>query len=203
MDNLTEKIEKSSFASVAIDGGRIKAIREAKKLTQLYVASVVGVTTDTISRWENNRYPTIRRDNAEKLATALEVELEQILRLEVAVAEEEAPPPEAPPPIRANTRRRIALTAVVLVVVGLTAFFSALIGMLGVSARRRLATTSGTRKPKLLEATRPAPPLTVIVPLPEATTAVALLELTTTELGPPTSRLPLPDIAWIAWPSIE
>jgi len=43
------------------------------------VSKVVGVTTDTISRWENNRYPTIRRENALKLAEALEVPLADIL----------------------------------------------------------------------------------------------------------------------------
>jgi transcriptional regulator with XRE-family HTH domain len=80
--------DKNAAPSVAIDGARIKSVREAKKLTQLYVASVVGVTTDTISRWENNRYPSIKRDNAEKLAGALEVELDAILR-----QEEDIPPP--------------------------------------------------------------------------------------------------------------
>ena len=58
-------------------------------LTQLYVSKVVGVTTDTISRWENNRYPTIRRENALKLAEALEVQLADILLK--PVAEESAP----------------------------------------------------------------------------------------------------------------
>lgn len=66
--------------SVSIDGHAIRRIREEKRLTQLYVAKVVGVTTDTVSRWENNRYPTIRRDNALKLAEALEVELEDVLK---------------------------------------------------------------------------------------------------------------------------
>ncbi len=69
-----------SSPSVSIDGDAIRRIREGGKLTQLYVAKVVGVTTDTVSRWENNRYPTIRRDNALKLAEALEVELESILK---------------------------------------------------------------------------------------------------------------------------
>jgi len=64
---------------VCIDGNAIKRIREANKLTQLYVAKVVGVTTDTVSRWENNRYPSIRRDNALLLAEALEVDPAQIL----------------------------------------------------------------------------------------------------------------------------
>ncbi len=69
---------------VSIDGDAIRRIREEKRLTQLYVAKVVGVTTDTVSRWENNRYPSIRRDNAVRLAEALEVEVEQILKNEVA-----------------------------------------------------------------------------------------------------------------------
>jgi transcriptional regulator with XRE-family HTH domain len=90
MDTLDEKTEKSPLPVVAIDGAKIKTVREAKKLTQLYVASVVGVTTDTISRWENNRYPTIKRDNAEKLANALEVELEDILRREEQGEDSEA-----------------------------------------------------------------------------------------------------------------
>lgn len=78
MTDTTEK--KGHPPMVAIDGDRIRGLREEKKLTQLYVASVVGVTTDTISRWENNRYPSIKRDNAEKLAAALEVGLTEILR---------------------------------------------------------------------------------------------------------------------------
>ena len=85
MVNPEDKTGTLPLPVVAIDGARIKAVREAKKLTQLYVASVVGVTTDTISRWENNRYPTVKRDNAEKLATALEVCLPDILREEEPV----------------------------------------------------------------------------------------------------------------------
>lgn len=75
-------MKSGSPPSVSIDGEKIRQIREAGRLTQLYVAKVVNVTTDTVSRWENNRYPTMRRDNALKLAEALEVELEQILRPE-------------------------------------------------------------------------------------------------------------------------
>lgn len=74
--------------SVSIDGHAIRRIREEKRLTQLYVAKVVGVTTDTVSRWENNRYPTIRRDNALNLAEALEVELDEILKSEEESVEE-------------------------------------------------------------------------------------------------------------------
>ena len=73
--------------SVSIDGENIKRIRETKRLTQLYVSKVVGVTTDTVSRWENNRYPTIRKDNAIKLAEALEVDVDEILKQDDAVEE--------------------------------------------------------------------------------------------------------------------
>lgn len=65
--------------TVCLDSGAVRRIRETKKLTQLYVAKVVGVTTDTISRWENNRYPSIKRENALRLAEALEVPVEELL----------------------------------------------------------------------------------------------------------------------------
>lgn len=91
MEQTTASSDKSAQAIVPLDGLQARKIRESKKLTQLYVANVVGVTTDTISRWENNRYPTIKRDNAEKLASALEVPLEEILR------QEEEPVPAAEP----------------------------------------------------------------------------------------------------------
>ncbi len=79
-----------SSPSVSIDGEVIRRIREDGRLTQLYVAKVVGVTTDTVSRWENNRYPTIRRDNALKLAEALEVDLALILKQEQPVVVDQA-----------------------------------------------------------------------------------------------------------------
>ena len=62
-----------------IDGSKVRDLRESLELTQLYLATAVGVTTDTISRWENRRYPTIKRENAAKLAKALEVPLSAIL----------------------------------------------------------------------------------------------------------------------------
>ncbi|OHB24678.1 MAG: hypothetical protein A2X84_08715 [Desulfuromonadaceae bacterium GWC2_58_13] len=65
--------------TVCLDSSAVRRIREDKKLTQLYVSKVVGVTTDTISRWENNRYPTIKRENALRLAEALEIDVEAIL----------------------------------------------------------------------------------------------------------------------------
>jgi len=67
---------------VKIDGDKVKQLREQKGLTQLYVATVVQVTTDTISRWENKRYPTIKKENGLRLAEALEVDLDDILIIE-------------------------------------------------------------------------------------------------------------------------
>lgn len=66
-------------SSVDINGEKIRLLREEHGLTQLYLATVVGVTTDTISRWENRRYPSIKLENARKLAEALEVPLEDLL----------------------------------------------------------------------------------------------------------------------------
>ena len=67
------------MSSVNINGSAIREFREQKELTQLYLATVVGVTTDTISRWENKRYPSIKFENAQRLAEALGVDLEDIL----------------------------------------------------------------------------------------------------------------------------
>ncbi|WPD21378.1 MAG: helix-turn-helix transcriptional regulator [Candidatus Electrothrix scaldis] len=63
----------SPQATVAIDGTKIKYIRESKGLTQEYLATVVGVAIRTVSCWENNRSPNIKRENAESVAKALEV----------------------------------------------------------------------------------------------------------------------------------
>ena len=106
--------EKNSLQSVAIDGGKIRNLRELKKLTQVYGATVVGVTTDTISRGANNRTPTIRRDNAEKLAQALEVDLEEILRTEPPAPTDE---PGASLPATSRVRRRPLLRAALIVIV--------------------------------------------------------------------------------------
>jgi transcriptional regulator with XRE-family HTH domain len=89
--------------TVFLDGSAVRRVREEKKLTQLYVAKVVGVTTDTISRWENNRYPSVKRENALRLAEALEVPVEEIVQRE---ADEVVSPPPS------DASRRIFLRAV-------------------------------------------------------------------------------------------
>jgi len=103
--------------TVCLDGTAVRRIREEKKLTQLYVAKVVGVTTDTISRWENNRYPSIKRENALRLAEALEAPVEDILQGGTgACTVPELPPP---PPRRLLYRA----VSVILALFALTAGF--------------------------------------------------------------------------------
>lgn len=79
---MSEQIYPGPTQMVKIDGSKVRSLREAKGFTQLYIATVVGVTTDTISRWENRRYPSIKEENAIKLAEALEAGLEDILEEE-------------------------------------------------------------------------------------------------------------------------
>ncbi|MCI5141735.1 MAG: XRE family transcriptional regulator, partial [Candidatus Electrothrix sp. ATG1] len=74
-----DRQHSSPQATVAIDGSKIKQIRESKGLTQDYLATVVGVAIRTVSCWENTRSPNIKRENAESVAKALEVPLEDIL----------------------------------------------------------------------------------------------------------------------------
>jgi len=63
-----------------LDSQKLRRIREQQKLTQLFLATSVEVTTETISRWENKKYPTIKRENAEKLAEVLNVSLTDLLK---------------------------------------------------------------------------------------------------------------------------
>ena len=79
---MAEMQQQGVMAMVKIDGDKVKLLREQKGLTQLYVATVVQVTTDTISRWENKRYPAIKKENGLRLAEALEVDLEEILKID-------------------------------------------------------------------------------------------------------------------------
>ena len=64
---------------VGISGPKVRSLREEQNLTQLYLATAVGVTTETISRWERQESPTIKKENGLKLADALTVSLEEIL----------------------------------------------------------------------------------------------------------------------------
>lgn len=94
----SEKPLAGGIPMVNIDGAKIRRIREEKGLTQLYVATVVGVTTDTISRWENRRYPNIKKENAVKLAEALEIQMADIIDHGHPAPANEPPQPAEPAP---------------------------------------------------------------------------------------------------------
>ena len=79
---MSDNLYPGGQVMIRIDGSKIRQIREQKGLTQLYIATAVEVTTDTVSRWENKRYPSIKKENGLKLAQALEVELDTILETE-------------------------------------------------------------------------------------------------------------------------
>lgn len=138
---------------VRIDGGSIRRLRESKGLTQLYLATVVGVTTDTISRWENRRYPTIKKENCLKLAEALEVELDAILECQAPEADPEpTPPPVAAPEMPALekplTHRRTGL------------YIAAAIGLLALAV-----ILLPTAPPEKTEPPAPAPQPVMPVPI--------------------------------------
>jgi transcriptional regulator with XRE-family HTH domain len=101
-------------AMTKIDGEAIRRLRETKGLTQLYIATIVGVTTDTISRWENRRYPSVKQENAARLAEALEVPLPAILQAEPP---EETAAAELPPAPGRKPSSRITLWLPVLALV--------------------------------------------------------------------------------------
>ncbi len=133
---------------IEIDGAKVRSLREQKGLTQLYIATVVGVTTDTISRWENKRYSNIKKENAFKLAEALEVPLDELLQQQAESSPEKTEAPhdqggkedaiEPPsPPARLNTYRRPLI--VLLIAVSVLAVFWRFYGTVQlpfVSARR-------------------------------------------------------------------
>lgn len=112
------------MSMVKVDGAKIKYLRESQGLTQLYLATAVQVTTDTISRWENKKYPTIKKENGVKLAEALNVTLEELLLVEanppqadlqaVDQAKEDSPLSAAPSRSRSLPFKRVVLIATLL-----------------------------------------------------------------------------------------
>lgn len=115
--------------TVCLDGAAVRRIREEKRLTQLYVAKVVGVTTDTISRWENNRYPTVRRENLFKLAEALESPAQLLIKSDLLAAgcgEEGNAEVSAPPAAEktGSSPRILFYSGVVVFLLGAIVFIS-------------------------------------------------------------------------------
>ncbi|MDP3479857.1 MAG: helix-turn-helix transcriptional regulator [Desulfoprunum sp.] len=90
---MTEEILPGGMIMVRIDGSKVKRLREQQGLTQLYVATAVQVTTDTISRWENKRYPSVKKENCIRLAETLGVSFEDILEQHELSDNEEVPIP--------------------------------------------------------------------------------------------------------------
>ncbi len=122
------------MSMVKVDGAKIKRLREEQGLTQLYLATAVQVTTDTISRWENRRYPSIKKENGIKLAEALNVALEDILEEEVATDSGERLPDEPSPalPGRAENKSTFKkiwpLLLLALTLFGIIVLFSDTLG---------------------------------------------------------------------------
>lgn len=114
---MSEQTYPGPSQMVKIDGSRVRNLRESMGLTQLYMATVVGVTTDTISRWENKRYPSIKEENALKLAEALEVSLEQILDKEEESSKPNETPLNALPKSRIQKSNRMILWLLPLILV--------------------------------------------------------------------------------------
>ena len=65
--------------TLTLDGKKLRQLREEQRLTQLYLATAVEVTTETISRWENKPAPSIKLENAQRLAEVLQVPLTALL----------------------------------------------------------------------------------------------------------------------------
>lgn len=95
---MTDNSFAGPMSMIRINGSKIKQLREQQGLTQLYLATAVEVTTDTISRWENRRYPSIKRDNGLKLAEALNVQLDDLLE-ETSENTAETPHSSIPPSV--------------------------------------------------------------------------------------------------------
>jgi transcriptional regulator with XRE-family HTH domain len=109
-----QKTVKSGVAMVQISGSTLRALREKQNLTQLYLATAVGVTTETISRWERQDAPTLKEENAVKLADVLAVPLQDMLDSVVEEIEEDSRPVVAAGFFKNNRTLVIAAAALVL-----------------------------------------------------------------------------------------
>ncbi len=87
---------------VCVSGSKVRSLREKQELTQLYLATAVEVTTETISRWERAESPTLKKENGLKLAEALGVSLDDISFAKECVIEEKEIPDPASVPVAKN-----------------------------------------------------------------------------------------------------
>lgn len=196
---MTEEILPGGMIMVKIDGAKVKRLREQQGLTQLYVATAVQVTTDTISRWENKRYPSVKKENCLRLAEALGVSLEEILEHkedtdEVQATEQTAElPADAGPTARWPRRKTLVLAGcLLLAAVAATAsiwYFFLRADNTPITARRILPRhcLPGQPFPVVIEVTdTPEKPVTLIIRemLPEG----AVLKKTSPSLSTPVEK---------------
>jgi transcriptional regulator with XRE-family HTH domain len=133
--SIQDQMPRSPASRVRVNAGKIKFIRESKGLTQLYVATALGVATDTVSRWENAKYPTVKWENVEGLAKALDVDVAELLEPEEE-GSGEALPGEGP---AAGSHKRIFLVVSLAVLVLLA------VGLFISNTRRETANITATR----------------------------------------------------------
>lgn len=163
---MVENIIPGPMTMIKIDGQKIKQLREQQGLTQLYLATAVDVTTDTISRWENKRYPSIKSENGVKLAEALGVELDVILDNEKNEDEKEEkseitdkivePPVQNPPIAKRKAWPFVLLSSTLLVTIFAFIYFYINLGADPVYNATRISPlhfTSGHPFPVVIEVT--------------------------------------------------
>ncbi|PLX48697.1 MAG: XRE family transcriptional regulator [Desulfobulbaceae bacterium] len=175
---MKEKKFQFGQSMVRIDGSRVRQLREKKGLTQLYVATAVGVTTDTISRWENRHYQSVKLENARGLAAALEVELAAILEAsepqeaeEVEGAESVAASVSVPSPAGSWFKGRGALPAILLL-----AAMLALVVLLMRNKEQDLAPDIGlTATRKIPAHAMPGYPMPVVITVESTASPVSVL----------------------------
>lgn len=112
-------MNNSGMAMVRISGDKLRSLREQQELTQLYLATAVEVTTETISRWERAGTPNIKKENCQKLARALQVELDELLAAPVLPSDDNQKKPQ---PVLQRPRKKPALL-----------FFALSIGIVGIT----------------------------------------------------------------------
>jgi transcriptional regulator with XRE-family HTH domain len=113
---------KSGIPMVRISGAKIRSLREEQNLTQLYLATAVGVTTETISRWERKDSPTIKEENGIKLAESLAVSMQDILARDDSILKEEVKENFIVPARPENSNVKVIFAAI-LAVSALLLFF--------------------------------------------------------------------------------
>ncbi len=106
---------------IRISGEKLRSLREQQELTQLYLATAVEVTTETISRWERAGTPNIKKDNGQKLAMALQVELDELLAAVDPIPDEGQK--EIPPVTQSPKKSKVPLLLVLFIGIVSVLFF--------------------------------------------------------------------------------